>query len=103
MSDCILAKGKPSKKGYARCRRNGVDRYVHVWAWIDSHAGEIPAKGMEVCHSCDVRNCINPDHLFLGTHQENVEDMMRKGRSAKGSKSGRIKHPEAYPTGNNIT
>ena len=44
--------------------------------------GEIP-KGMFICHHCDVRNCVNPKHLFAGTNRDNVKDMLKKGRGSK--------------------
>ena len=48
---------------------------------------EIP-KGMHVLHSCDCRACINPAHLRLGTHQENMQDAVDRGRIASGENSG---------------
>ncbi len=44
-----------------------------------------------VLHTCDVACCVNPDHLFLGTHQDNIDDKVRKNRCAKGERSGNAK------------
>ena len=64
---------------------------AHRAAWI-LYRGPIPA-GMNVLHKCDVRSCVNPDHLFLGTQSENVRDMFSKGRDnrAKGERQGSAK------------
>lgn len=56
----------------------GKIRRVHRVAWILKH-GEIPTD-KEICHTCDVRSCFNPDHLFVGTHLDNMRDAMQKGR-----------------------
>jgi uncharacterized protein (DUF433 family) len=51
---------------------------AHRISW-ELHFGPIPA-GMNVCHHCDVRHCVRPDHLFVGTHVDNMQDCLRKGR-----------------------
>jgi hypothetical protein len=62
----------------------------HRLAW-ELHKGPIP-DGLNVLHHCDMKGCVNPEHLFLGTHQDNMDDKVRKGRQAKGDK---LAHPRA--------
>lgn len=58
------------------------------------HNGPIPA-GIDVCHHCDVPLCVNPDHLFLGTRRENMQDSLRKGRYTARQYRNGGEHPMA--------
>lgn len=78
---CWLWTGPTMKQGYGvigKGGRNGLQFSTHRFSYMH-HFGEIP-EGMNVLHKCDVRNCVNPSHLFLGTIQDNMKDMATKGK-----------------------
>lgn len=83
---CWEWRGKPSGQGYGRLSVNGKPELVHRVSYEHFH-GPTP-DGVEVCHRCDNRICMNPDHLFLGTHHENVLDAQSKGRLVGASMPG---------------
>jgi hypothetical protein len=79
-SGCWEWDGYRNELGYGICVLRRQRWRAHRLAWAYVH-GPIP-DGMVICHRCDNPPCINPDHLFLGTHRDNTADMMRKGRNA---------------------
>lgn len=78
--DCWLWTASKTHQGYGYFRFDGKMCKAHRMAWLLVN-GEIPNE-MLVCHSCDNPSCVNPEHLWLGTNQENMDDMNKKGRHA---------------------
>lgn len=69
-------------KGYGRINISKKIMLAHRVVWLYFYK-EIP-KGLFVLHKCDNRKCVNPNHLFLGTNQDNTNDMIKKNRLKKG-------------------
>jgi len=92
--ECWLWTGSKIWNGYGMIRHEGKRLLAHRAAWIAAY-GEIP-DGLMVLHRCDVRSCCNPSHLFLGTHDDNMKDMIKKGRAVilRGEKCGSSKLKE---------
>lgn len=94
VTGCHEHRAKRDASGYPRVRFLGAQMQAGRAFWRLKH-GEIPA-GLLVCHHCDNRTCCNVEHLFLGTHRDNMDDMVRKGRhlgrpGPRGARNARAK------------
>lgn len=94
---CWLWTAAKNSNGYGHMWYVGALRKAHRIAWEDVH-GPIP-DGKVICHKCDNPSCVRTDHMFLGTHKDNSQDCIKKGRWSKhrrpqGSSNGQSKLTE---------
>ena len=95
---CFIWNGSKDTYGYGVIQKDGKRKRTHRAIW-EYKNGAIP-EGMCVCHTCDVPDCVNINHLFLGTQNDNMHDMQKKGRKVvnsnpiKGENHWTKKHPE---------
>jgi hypothetical protein len=88
---CLVWKARRNAKGYGTIKIDGKSVLAHRVAY-ELYIGPIP-EGLCVCHRCDHPSCVNPEHLFVGSHKDNMDDRDRKCRSkgAIGSRNTKAK------------
>lgn len=84
---CWLWTGCTLSFGHGYMHNKPLNVLAHRFSW-EIHNGPIP-EDLQVLHACDVPQCVNPDHLFLGTQADNIQDAINKGRHAIGERNGR--------------
>ena len=75
---CWIWLGYCDRNGYGDIKVEYKSWRAHRFSWV-LHGGDIP-EGQYVLHKCDEPSCVNPDHLFVGTQDDNIQDMIKKGR-----------------------
>lgn len=94
---CWIWNGCHTSAGYGQIRLHGEAVYAHRLSW-EMKNGPVPV-GIEVLHKCDNPACVNPEHLFLGTQSDNINDCVAKGRFNR--PFGEV-HPRAKLTKNQV-
>lgn len=79
---CWEWRGQRHANGYGRFKFNGIEIRAH-WFLLEND----PEEGIDACHVCDNPCCVNPNHIFLGTREDNMQDAASKLRTCHGEKN----------------
>lgn len=88
--ECWEWLGAKKASGYGVYKINYRQYRAHRLIYEEWRRARLSSKD-KICHSCDNPGCVNPFHLFRGSHDANMKDMVRKGRSPRGKRNGRAK------------
>ena len=91
---CREWRGSTTPNGYGRKSFNGKQRRIHRWVYSRLNGGFRGIYGKQVLHLCDNKLCYRYDHLWCGTHTDNMDDRNTKGRQARGERHGSAKLTE---------
>lgn len=81
---CIITPYAKNPQGYGSQWHEGKRRYTHRVAYVKHHGlAHADIDGLHVRHTCDTPSCVNPDHLLIGTNQDNMDDKVARGRQFK--------------------
>lgn len=97
--DCWIWLGYRNNDGYGRLTINNKQYWAHRISYEMAY-GKIEDQSLEVCHSCDNSACVNPDHLHLGTHKENMEEAVLRNRFTKRARGE--SHPNSKLTESDV-
>jgi hypothetical protein len=87
---CLEWQLSKNEDGYGYVWYQGKNHYAHRVAFALTNNVTLTTADY-VCHECDNPSCVNPDHLFLGNQQQNMDNMTAKNRAARGERNGRAK------------
>jgi len=91
-NECWIWQWAIGPQGYGSVRYVDKSIGAHRAVYME-YVGKIP-RGKLVCHTCDVKPCVNPNHLYIGTHRSNSDDMVERSRSMRGAKNAKTKLTE---------
>lgn len=96
MSKCTLWDKSTDRAGYGQVFVNGKRRLAHRLKYCEAHNCTYESiRGYIIRHTCDTPSCVNPDHLLIGSHADNMRDRAERKRTAVGTVHGRSKLTEA--------